>query len=197
MPRKKSLKKAARDFVAEVVEIENFIAALGGAGVSKAHTSWAHDYAIIRLYREFERLMLNSLVGAVNNDTETLSSTTGIDFPKHLTNEVCEYLITGGGYFDFRGRDGLIRTLRKYVPDGHYLVQIIKAHKYKDSLEQLAALRNYAAHDSQQSKEAAKKVTGATRLASAGAWLKKNRRLTSVMKDVKALATEIEAQAPY
>jgi len=47
-----------------------------------------HEYAVIRLYREFESLILQGLVGAINNDTSTLSATSGVQFPKHLTDEV-------------------------------------------------------------------------------------------------------------
>ena len=87
---------------------------------SDAHITWAHDYGIIRLYREFEDMILNCLVAAINSDTQQLSNTTGIDFPKHITDEVCEFIIVGDGYFDFRGRDGLIKTLKRYLPDNHY-----------------------------------------------------------------------------
>ena len=59
---------------------------------------------------EFEQLMLFAIVCAINNDTKTISDSTGVEFPKHLTDEVCEYLVLGGRYFDFKGRDGLIRV---------------------------------------------------------------------------------------
>ena len=69
--------------------------------------------------------MLDTLVGALNNDTSTLSTRTGFSFPKHLTDEVCRFLVTGRGYFDFKGRDGLIKTLKQYLPDDHYLVEVV------------------------------------------------------------------------
>jgi hypothetical protein len=86
--------------------------------------------------------MLDTLVGAINNDTSTLSGSTGIDFPRHLTDEVPEYIVTGGRYFDFRGRDGLIKLLRQYVPENHYVVDIVKRQKHRVTLERLVALRN-------------------------------------------------------
>ena len=33
--------------------------------------------------------------------------------------------MTGRGYFDFKGRDGLIKTLKQYLPDDHYLVEVV------------------------------------------------------------------------
>ena len=62
------------------------------------------------------------LKGAINNDTSTLSQTVNIEFPKSLSDAVCEFIVTGGGYFDFKGRDGLIKTLKDYVPSNHYIV---------------------------------------------------------------------------
>ena len=83
-----------------------------------------------------------------------------------------EYILVGGGYFDFHGRDGLIKEVKKYVPEDHYLLRAIKASKYKTSLDQLCTLRNYAAHDSMASKKQALKSIGQERMGSAGSWLK-------------------------
>lgn len=165
--------------------------------MSDEHKSWSHDYAIIRLYREFEQMMLAGIIGAINNNTETIAEVTGVDFPKHLTDEVCEYLVLGGGYFDFKGRDGLIKTLKKYVPKTHYLVTIIKKRKYKDTLEKLSALRNYAAHESRQSKRAVLAAIGQKRIGSAGSWLKVQGRFPRIGSKLKELAQEVHGSAPY
>lgn len=117
--------------------------------------------------------MLEVLTGAINNDTEVLSLNTGIRFPKHLTDEVCEFLIQGTGYFDFHGRGGLIKTLQQYVPKTHYLVGILKKPKYRASLDRLTALRNYAAHDSARARSGALKAVGNKKMASPGSWLKR------------------------
>ena len=141
--------------------------------------------------------MLSAIVGAINNDTETISSTTGVEFPKHLTDEVCEYLVLGGNYFDFKGRDGLIKILKRFVPGDHYLLTIIKEDRYKSSLEKLSALRNYAAHESYQSKRAALTAIDQERVGSAGSWLKSQGRFVSISQRLKELANEIEESAPY
>ncbi len=195
--KKKSAKKAAATFKDHVEEIEGFLASIAAADLSDAHISWAHDYAVIRLYREFEDLMLNCLVAAINNDTEQLSATTGVSFPKHLTDEVCEYVIRGNGYFDFRGPDGLIQTVSRFLPGTHYLVTIIKNARYKDPLDRLSALRNFATHDSATAKRQAASVTGMLKLSSAGAWLKKQNRVAQLLTQLKALAADIETHAPY
>ncbi|WP_018948723.1 hypothetical protein [Thioalkalivibrio sp. ALMg11] len=196
MPRKKSIRRSAGTFCDKSDALVDYVSA-AEENLSDAHITWCYEYAIIRLYREFEILMLEAITGAINNDTTTISRTTGIDFPDHLTDELCEYLITGSGYFDFKGRDGLIKLLKQYVPSDHYLVTIIKRNRYKDSLEHLSALRNYAAHDSYQSKNTAKKVTGFNRMAACGAWLKKQGRFTWIIEELKELSGEIYYNAPY
>lgn len=140
--------------------------------------------------------MLEALVGAINNDTTTVSSSSGIRFPKHLTDEVCEYLVTSGGYFDFRGRDGLIKLLKGYVPDDHYLLVAVKRQKYVAALERLVAIRNFAAHESPKGKVAAKKAVGG-RIAFAGTWLKSGSHFTDINSRMRQLGEEIREAAPY
>jgi hypothetical protein len=196
VPRKKSVKHSAHEFRDAVDDILAFVATVS-RGQSDEHISLLHNYAVILLYREFEAMMLDALVGAVNNDTETIAKATGIDFPKHLTDEVCEFLITGTGYFDFKGRDGLIKTIKSFVPDTHYLLVEVKKPKYKDNIELLCALRNFATHGSDQSKRAVLKALGLERISSSGAWLKKQDRLTRLGESLKDLARDIETAAPY
>jgi hypothetical protein len=196
MARRKSIKKVAQDFRYNVDAVKAFTSA-ARASFSAQHISYAYEYAIIRLYRDFEDLILNALKGAINNNTDTLSNTVNIEFPKSLSDAVCEYIITGGGYFDFKGRDGLIKTLKSYVPADHYIVAIVKKSKYKNAIEQLSALRNFAAHDSEVSRSRAKGVVSQNRIGSAGSWLKSQERLETIAERLKELAREIEAEAPY
>jgi hypothetical protein len=196
MARKKSTKKAAQAFNEAADAIAEFLTVMKKEQKDE-YVSWIYDYGIISLYREFETLMLQAIVSAINNDTETLSTTTGTKFPKHLTDEVCEYLIIGGGYFDFKGRDGLIRELKRYIPELHYLVIAVKKVKYKDALEKLSALRNLAAHGSRASKKAALASVGQQRIGSAGSWLKSQGRFDTIKNALKELASQIESQAPY
>lgn len=196
MSRKKSIKTSANDFMSKIDDLNSFLNT-AISSMSDEHKSWSHDYAIIRLYREFEQMMLAAIIGAINNNTETISAVTGINFPKHLNNEVCEYIVLGDRYFDFKGRDGLIKTLKKYVPEQHYLITIIRKSEYKDTLEKLSALRNYAAHESIQSKKAVLSAVGQKRIGSAGSWLKVNGRFAEIAEKLKALAQEVYNSAPY
>lgn len=207
MARKKSAKTAARTFKTSADGVVAFADAILDAGLSAEHVSWGHDLAIIRLYSHFEKLMLEALTCAVNNDTTTISQTTGLKFPKHLSDEVCEYLIVGTRYFDFKGRDGLLRELRRFVPAvrskkgaparQHYLITVVGKAQYKKPLERLVVLRNFAAHESKVGRKAAMGVLGASGFGSAGAWLKVSGRLDAIVDPLKRLADDIEKAAPY
>lgn len=196
MPKKKSIRRVAQHFQAAIDEILGFVAA-AETGLSKAHVSRVYDAAAIALYRDFEEFVLGVLVGAINNDTKTVSSTLGVRFPKHLTDEVCRYLITGPSYFDFKGRDGLLKRTQQYVPKGHFFHQVLKKPIYKPTLERLCALRNLAAHGSPQSRRTVLEAIGQARIGSAGSWLKAQGRLEEIAKGLKALAAEVGNEAPY
>lgn len=196
MPRKKSVKSAASRFRIEADSIFDFFQKT--SGLKDEYLDWCVDYSIIRLYREFETLMLEALSGAINNDaSKTISATVGFNFPKHMSNDVCKYLIVGTGYFDFKGRDGLIKTIKDFVPDNHYLVSILKKSEYKDALERLSALRNFAAHDSERAKIISRKAIGGEKIGSSGSWLRKQNRLSDLLESLKKISDEIESQAPY
>jgi hypothetical protein len=107
------------------------------------------------------------------------------------------YVIVGDGYFDYRGREGLIKTLKKFLPDDHYLITIIKKQAYKDALERLSALRDFAAHYSKPSKKRALEAIGGQKLSASGAWLKRQQRFAQIADKLKRLADEVSRAAPY
>ena len=196
--RKKSIKLAAQTFVTNVDEIVAFTQRGGAAApLTEQDQSWCYDLAIIRLYREFEDLILSCLVALINNDTTTFSQLKKRTFPKHMNVEVCEYLICGDGYFDFAGRDGLLKTIKKIVPNGHWLPTIVGDAAYSNALKKLSALRNFAAHDSTVWKKRALEAIGQERMSSSGAWLKKQNRFATVCNSLKAMAQQIDAAAPH
>lgn len=197
MPRKKSGRHAAQNFKQAIARIEAFAAEIDNSGLGDQAVSWAYEAALIKATVEFERLMLDCIVTAINNDTATISARTGIIFPKHLTDEVCEYIVTGGGFFDFKGRSGLIQKIKGYVPDTHWLLKIVSQAKYRDPLDRMIALRNLAAHESPASKRKALDAVGQKRMGSAGSWIKCQGRFLSLTKALTNLASEIEANAPY
>lgn len=197
MPRKKSGKKAAQKFKETLARIETFTCEIDNGNLGDQAVSWAYEAALIKTAVAFEHLMLDCIVTAINNDTSTISARTGITFPKHLTDEVCEYLVTGGGFFDFKGRDGLIRTIRGYVPDDHWFLEVVKLVRHTKPLDRMIALRNFAAHESPASKRKVLDVIDQQQVGSAGSWIKRQGRFCEMTAALTKLADEIETKAPY
>ena len=202
--RTKSIKLSAKEFSKSVDDTLEFMRSI--KALSDKYKSWCFDLAIIRLYREFENFMLHCLIALINNDSSILSERQGIDFPRHMNVKVCEYLIRGDSYFDFRGRDGLIKKIKQFVPSDreHWFLEIVKKCEYKNSLDQLINLRNFAAHNSPRAKKSALQSTNQRRMSSSGAWLKiqepdqrqtDGNRFTKICESLKRMAKEIENQA--
>jgi len=142
-------------------------------------------------------MILTVLTGAINQDTTTISNTTGIGFPKHLSKDVCQFLIVGDGYFDFKGRNGLIQVIKSYVPENHYFASTVGDKTHAKSLDLLSALRNFATHESAKSKNAAYAATGTKKLSSSGSWLRAEGRFSIICADLETLVKEIEKRAPF
>lgn len=198
MPRRSSVRGAADRFTKEIDEVRGFVSAVEASSVTTGHVSLAYDAAIVRAHAAFEDFMKSALVGAINNDpTNTVAQSAGFSFPRQLSAEVCEYLVVGNGYFDFRGRSGLIEVLKKFLPPSHYLVSAVSDSRFRDPLNQFVALRNFAAHNSPKSRAAALNATSQTRMASAGSWLKVQGRFERLMAHLKDLADQVRGDAPY
>ncbi|MBX9423846.1 hypothetical protein [Streptomyces lateritius] len=218
MGKKKSGKLAADQFRVTTRRIRDYLDEIDGASFTDQAVTWAYESALIKTSVAFEKLMLECLVVALNKNTQPFSEVTGTTFPKHLNQKVCEYLITGGGYFDFKGRGALIGDMKKITGDPHYLLGAVGKDRYYHSLELLFSLRNYAAHESPQSKEKVRATIFCSRKriknpksnqqhaadfakakapTSAGAWLKRQNRLRKILDDLEALAGEIHAGAPH
>lgn len=197
MPRKKSVKRAAQSFCSDLRQIRSQIGRIRANGLAERDLSWVYEYAIIRLHSSFERLITEAIVGAVNNDMSTLAERTGVHFPKHLTDEVCEFLVTGGKFLDFKGRNGLIQAVKEYVPDSHYLVRVVKNREFERALDHLSALRNFAAHRSKVAKRAVIKALGISKLSSSGDWLRRQNRFEDLANKIERMAESIETAAPY
>ena len=88
------------------------------------------------------------------------------------------------------------RSLQRYVPSTHYLVQIVRTPSYKHDLESLIALRNFAAHEDKSSKRRAIDVVG-TNMSAAGSWVKRQARFRVLAITLRRLASDVATQAPY
>ena len=135
------------------------------------------------------------MISCLNHDHSVFEAKNGIRLGKHINDDVCEFLITKGGFFDFKGREGLCKVINATIGKDHNLAKIFKKTDYKGTIEQLCAIRNFAAHNSDQSKKAAAKAFGLKRISTAGSCLKKSSRFDSIINGLVQLSNEIKTTA--
>lgn len=160
-----------------------------------AYLEYSYEHAIIMLYKAFENFNLRVIISCLNHDHSHVEQQFGINLGSHINDDVCEFLVTKGGFFDFKGRDGLIRIYRDLISGSHVVSKILKKDVYRKTINQLCAIRNYSAHNSKKSKETAKKEFEVTRISNAGKCLKQNKRFENIMAGLIALANDIKANA--
>lgn len=194
--RKVDIKGAANQFIISVNELKSYLQYCHEVFSQKdLYLSYSYEFAIIQLYKLFEDFIFKTIVGCVNRDSTTVKDTYGVEFSKHLSDDICEFIITKGGYFDFSGRDGLIKICSRNIGDTYGITNIIKKNDYTACLNELCALRNYAAHSSNQASVRAKKVLHLERIKPAGACLK-TYRFTAIADKLVDLTKEIQGAIP-
>jgi hypothetical protein len=201
MPRTTSVHLAANGFLAESRQIKQLVsqsqAIAQQLGVGRSFQTSFYDYGIIRLHAAFEGFILKALVGVINQRPSVLTQKTDVSFPRNMSKSACEFLVTGGRNFDVRGREGLIRVLKHLLPDNFYLVEVVADLRYRQALDRLWALRNFAVHRSAYSKMAALQAVRARNMSSAGAWLSKYARLSDTAAALEELVTAVKARAHH
>lgn len=185
--------KVCDEFITSIDEIKKYVEKSKELfSENKLFLSFNYENAIIMLYRSFERFALRIMISCLNHNHHVFEEKNNIKLGSHINDDICEFLITKGGYFDFKGRDGLCKILSTTIGADHKLAKVFKKTAYKDSIEQLCTIRNYAAHNSEQSKKAAAKAFGLKRISSAGSCLKKNSRFEATASKLIDLANDIK-----
>lgn len=188
-----NIQKVCDEFIEAVSEINEYIDKCNTVFASeKKYLSFCYENAIIMLYKSFERFALRSMISCLNHDHSHFQNKYRVRLGKHINDDVCEFLITKGGFFDFRGRSGLSKVLNDVIGSSHNIAKAFKQSKYKECIEQLCAIRNYAAHNSLQSKQKVMNVFNLKRISSAGSFLKQQRRFQNIADGLLELAEEVK-----
>lgn len=153
-----------------------------------------YEYGIIKLYKSFEVFLYKTIITCINHDSSKVCAHYKVQFGKHISDSMCNFILTKGGYFDFKGWSKLIEICTQHIGDTYGVVDILKKGKngqYKKAIEELIAFRNYAAHSSEQSKESVKRVLGRKRIPQMGNYLKEGNRLENIADILCSLADEL------
>ena len=189
-----NLQNVCDEFIRNMNEIEGYINRCKTvfSGEDK-YLSFCYENAIIMLYKAFEKFILRTMISCLNHDHSHFEEKYGIKLGNHINDDVCEFLITKGGYFDFKGRGGLNKILNATIGSNHNVGKTIKNNKYGKTIDQLCSVRNYAAHNSTQAKKTVMEVYGLERISSPGSFLKKQNRFSALIAGLTELANDVKS----
>ncbi len=196
MANEVSIKAVVIKFDRELDTILDFIRQHKGDGKG-VFTFYLYDYAVIKVFKDFEELLLNTIVGLINQEAAYIASSSGHKGTKSLKKKDAETLFIGSRYFSFKGPNGLLKQIKKYFPANHWFINILSDTKYDRTFDILIPLRNFAAHSSKTAKKNAISAVGLQQLGYSGAWLKVGNRFQNIIDNLKDISARIKAQAKY
>ena len=189
-----NIQNVCDNFIDNITEINKYIDRCNSVFSNEdKYLSFCYENAIIMLYKAFEKFILRTTISCLNHDYSHYERKYGIKLGKHVNDDVCEFLITKGGYFDFKGRSGLNKLLNETIGSEHNIAKTIKQTKYRETIERLCSLRNYAAHNSIQAKKAAMDAYNLKRIRSPGSCLKRQNRFPTMITELTKLANDVKA----
>ena len=115
--RKSDLRKNHERFSNAVGRYRSFMHKVVNAKSSAAEKRDLAESVLLRLCAQWEAFVDEHLVDCVNRDHSKLSSFFGATIPKNPTKELCQVLLYGDRYRDFRSVGELKRFSRKIMPD--------------------------------------------------------------------------------
>jgi hypothetical protein len=195
--RKVDISLASDKFIIEVGKLKEYMSFCSEKmAENKLYLTYTYNYGIIALYKIFEQYIYKVIVGCINHDSSEVCRTYCVCFGKHINDDICDFIITKGGYFDFKGRDGLIKILKQNIGGTYGIVDLISSEPYKNNLDKLCSLRNFAAHSSKQAKAKALSITHMSNMDSAGSYLKILNRYNNIADELIQLAIDIKQLIP-
>jgi hypothetical protein len=153
--RKADLKKNHDVFDKAVARYRGFMSRVVDAKLIKTKTE-KQDVAesvLLRLCANWERFVDEHLVDCVNVDHSQLNEFLGVTIPRHPSRNVCQAILFGGAYKDFRSFGDLKGFTKKVLPDdSNPFLAVSTTHVQK--MDEAFKIRNYLAHYSAASRRA-------------------------------------------
>lgn len=163
MANQVSIKAVANRFLGECDSLSDYLRHQN-SHCSGKFLSYAYDFAIIKLFKDFEELLLGTVTGVINNEAPYIQDGHGGFRKKSIVKAQAETIFLGGRYFSFKGTGGLLHDIRTTVPLNHRLVTILSDTSYNHTFSVLIPLRNFAAHSSKNAKIRAIAAVGLSQL---------------------------------
>ncbi|MBL4793429.1 MAG: hypothetical protein JKY97_10915, partial [Citromicrobium sp.] len=115
------------------------------------------ESVLLRLLANWERFVDEQLVDCLNIDHSRLSEYLGVSIPAHPSKNICEAILFGGTYRDFRGFGDLKGFSKKILPEASNPFLVVHSSR-TSAIDEMYKLRNYLAHYSSAAKRALKRM---------------------------------------
>jgi len=178
--RKADLRKNHQEFLQILTDDVEVLVRL----LSAQRVVWARDKreigesVLLRLCAHWESFVEKEMVDCTNIDCSRLAEQVGVRLPKHLTLAMCEAILTGGRYLNWRSTGELKGLAKRVLPDNvNPFAKITAATQRK--IDEIYVIRNYISHQSKASRRALIKMYeteyGLVRFREPGAFLLANK----------------------
>jgi hypothetical protein len=115
------------------------------------------ESVLLRVCAHWERFVDEHLVDCVNVDHSQLDEFLGVSIPRHPSRNVCQAVLFGGGYRDFRSFGDLKGFAKKVLPDAsNPFLEVTTTDTRK--IDEVFKIRNYLAHYSAAARRALDRV---------------------------------------
>ena len=158
--RKADLRKNHDPFDVTLSRYRDFMQRILGAQRVIRTVTEKQDIAesvLLRICAHWERFVDEHLIDCVNVDHSQLSDFLGVSIPRHPSRNVCQAILFGGGYRDFRSFGDLKGFTKKVLPDSsNPFLEVTAADARK--IDEVFTIRNYLAHYSAAARRALDRI---------------------------------------
>ena len=152
--RKSDLRRNHEPFDAAVSRYRQFMDKIINAQRVVSTAQEKRDLAesvMLRLCANWESFIDEHLVDCVNCDHSQLGEYLGVSIPPNPTKDLCQALVFGDGYKDFRSFGELKGYTKKLLPDdSNPFLAVSAAHTKK--IDEVYRIRNYLSHYSSKAR---------------------------------------------
>jgi hypothetical protein len=113
---------------------------------------------VIRLCALWEAFIEGEMIDCLNIDCSKYKEELQLELPEHPTKDVCEAILVGAGYLDFKNVGDIKGFAKNVLPDDVNPFRLIKENPTGKRIDELYIMRNYLSHYSKKSRRTLMKM---------------------------------------
>lgn len=113
---------------------------------------------VVRICAIWESFVEDEMIDCLNIDCSKCKEELQLKLPKHMSKDLCEAILVGTGYMNFRNVDDIRRLAKQTLPDNVNPFKLIRANPTAKRINEFYTMRNYLSHYSSKSRRALQKM---------------------------------------